>query len=238
MISILPKGFIREKPEIIPVTKSILTKAYRYAEINRIRGKILNDLREKNHNAIMVTSPHDGAGNTFFVSAFGYNVASFIKVKVLLMDLNMRRPELHFPFDLKRNEGFTEVVNGEKSWREVIKDTDNSKLKIMTAGRLDMNMYMSLDHGFLDSLILGIKKDFDLILIDTSPVLARNRNNVDPVLLSRLCDMTLMVAQDKKTGRYRLKKAASSITNGGGRVDGIIYNQQYSKLFFAQKEKR
>lgn len=75
-----------------------------------------------------------------------------------------------------------------------------------------------------------MKKDFDLILLDTSPILSQNRNNVDPALLSIVCDKVLIEIQGKKTTKNQLDEAFTAITQGGGKVDGIIYNQQFGSL--------
>ena len=70
-------------------------------------------------------------------------------------------------------------------------------------------------------------KHFDLILFDTSPVLVQNRNNVDPALLSLVCDMVIIVVQDKKTTKTELENAVGALPQGRGKVSGIVYNHRF-----------
>jgi tyrosine-protein kinase Etk/Wzc len=218
-------GKEKHQPVSISISKGMM--GYNYAEIHRIRESIVTALQEKNKKTVLITSPHDDAGNTFLISLLGFNIASFSNLRVLLVDLNMRRSELHLPFGLKMEKGFTEVASGLLNWKETIKDTKLLGLKIMTAGQTNGDLYRFLNHTLLDGMIQKMKEDFDLILFDTSPVLAWNRNNVDPVLLSVICDMVIIVVQDKKTPKNELRDAIVAITQGGGTIKGIIYNRQF-----------
>ncbi len=219
----------KKQAEKSSLTRAIVTRGSNYAELHRMRERIVSTLKEQNHSTILVTSPHDDAGNTFLISLLGYNAASFSALNVLLIDMNMRRPQLHLPFGLELDTGFAEVATGSINWRSAIKSTNLPKLKIITAGNPNPDLYRFLNRAFLDNLMHQIKQDFDLIMIDTSPVLNQNRNNVDPVLLSLICDMVLIIVQDKKTSKSKLENAVSVIAQGGGIIHGIIYNLQFHK---------
>lgn len=207
--------------------KSSTRKKFRYAEVHRLREKITNELQEKNQKTLVITSPHDGTGNTFLVTVLALNAASFSDMKVLIVDTNMRFQQLHNAFDLDQNMGFTDVIRGILPWEEVIKDTDFDQLKVMTAGEFDFELARHLNRPNIESLINKLKEKFDFILFDTSPVLSQNRNNVDPSLLSIVCDKILVGIQGKKTTKAELDETFTAITKGGGRVDGIVYNKQF-----------
>ena len=96
--------------------RALVAAAYRYSEVSRIREKIVDELRSRNLHTVMVASPEDGTGNTAVVSVIGYSSAFFTGMKVLLLDLNMRRPELHVPFGFSQANGFSEVIKGILSW--------------------------------------------------------------------------------------------------------------------------
>ncbi len=204
-----------------------LRKGYVYSEINRIRESIVTALEKENSKTVAFTSPHDDAGNTFLITLLGFNTAYFTNMKTLLVDLNMRRPQLHLPFKLKQEKGFTEVAAGALHWRDAIKDTGLSELKMLTAGKKDNELYLVLTPGLLEDMIKEMRDDFDLVFFDTSPILNQNRNNVDPVFLSMTCDMVLMLVQDKVTNIEQLNDSVEAITKEGGTVDGIIYNHQF-----------
>ena len=198
-----------------------------YSEVNRIRENIVNVLEKTNDKTVVFVTPHDDAGNTFLISLLGFNIAYFTKMKTLLVDLNMRRPQLHIPFGLEREQGFTEVVSGSLSWQGAVKDTGFSELKVITAGGWDNELYLKISPDFMENMLREMKAAYDLILIDSSPVLNKNRNNVDPVFLSFTCDMVVMVVQDKRTTSDQMTESVETITRDGGKIDGIVYNRQF-----------
>jgi Mrp family chromosome partitioning ATPase len=198
-----------------------------YSEINRIRENIVNELEKTNEKTLVFITPHDDAGNTFLISLLGFNIAYFTKMKTLLVDLNMRRPQLHIPFELERERGFTEVVSGSLSWQDAVKDTGFSELKVITAGSWDNELYLKMTPDFMENMFKEMKAEYDLILMDSSPVLNKNRNNVDPVFLSFTCDMVVMVVQDKRTTSEQITESVEAITRDGGKIDGIVYNRQF-----------
>lgn len=204
-----------------------LSKAYRYAEINRIRENVVKALQENKQKTVLITSPHDDAGNTFLVSVLGFNAAYFTNMSVLLIDLNMRRPFLHKAFGLTLAKGFNEVAMDLMDWRDAIKDTGLAELKVMTAGESSRELSFFLNRAFIKNMLEDIRNEFELIIIDTSPVLISNINNVDPVYLSTVCDMVILVVQDKMTSKTMLTDAVDTIRDGGGDVNAIVYNRQF-----------
>lgn len=204
-----------------------LRSAYVYSEINRIREKIVDFLEKEKKQTVVFTAPHDDAGLTFLITLIGFNAAYFTSLKILLVDLNMRRPQLHVPFGLKREGGFTEIAAGSLKWEEAVKDTGLAELKMITAGRRDNELHLTLTPVLVENMIHEMKEDFDLILFDSSPLLNQNKNNVDPVFLSLVCETVVMVVQDKITTREQLTNAVAAVKDEGGRMDGIVYNHQF-----------
>jgi capsular exopolysaccharide synthesis family protein len=205
----------------------LVNKTFDYAEIHRIREGIVGELQKENLKTVMVAGPHDDAGITFLVSVLGYNIARFSAMRVLLVDLNMRRPQLHLSFGLDIGKGFSAVASGLLPWRDALRDTTLKGLQIMTAGRVDTDLSPFLTRSLLDTLIREMKEEFDLILFDTSPLLVQNRSNVDPALLSLVCDMVVLVVQDKRTTKSELQNAIAAIPQGGRKIRGIVYNHQF-----------
>lgn len=210
-----------------PSTAARLSKAYRYAEINRLRENVVKLLQQNNKKTVVFVGPHDGAGNTFLVSVLGFNAAYFTNMSILLIDLNMRRPFLHKVFGLRREHGFSEIARSELNWHDAIKDTGIAELKVMTAGRPDPELSFFLNRAFVKNMIMDVRQDFEMIFIDTSPVLVSNIGNVDPVYLSSVCDVVILVVQDKITSRAVLVDAVDTIKSGGGVVSAIVYNRQF-----------
>lgn len=208
-----------------PLTPQLIKQAFNYAEIYRIREKILSALDGQVHKVVMAASPHDGTGNTFMVSVLGLNAASYTQLNLLLVDLNMRRPQLHLAFGLPLDRGFGDIAQGLIHWSDVVKETELPNLKLISAGAPVKNLAQYLNKDFLESFLSDLKSEYDMVLLDTSPVLIRNRNNVDPILLGRMSDIVIVISRNKHTSRNALANTVQAITQDGGNIIGIVYNQ-------------
>ena len=207
--------------------KDLVSKAYGYAEVNRINQQVVSTVIEKGKKVVLITSPHDDSGNTFMVSVLGYSAAYLNNLNVLLVDVNMRLPQLHLPFGLGMEKGFTDIASGSIHWKEVVKQTSLPGLKVVTAGLPDERLPFFLNRPFLRVMIKEMCENFDMIIFDTSPLLIQNKNNVDPVRLSLLCDQVFIVIQDKITKKGKLKDSVAAVIEGGGKIDGVIFNRQF-----------
>ncbi|WP_028324725.1 CpsD/CapB family tyrosine-protein kinase [Desulfatirhabdium butyrativorans] len=208
-----------------PLSAQLIKQAFNYAEIYRIREKILTTLDNQPHKAIMVASPYDNTGNTFMVSVLGMNAAAYTQLNLLLLDLNMRSPQLHVAFGRPLANGFGEIAQGAVHWSDTVKETELPNLKLITAGSPVRDMARFLNKEFLESLLMEVKNEFDMVLLDTSPVMVRNRNNVDPILLGRMSDLVLVMTRNKHTSRSALMNTVQAIAQDGGNIVGIVYNQ-------------
>ncbi len=210
-----------------PTSDDWWPKAFDYVEVHRLKEKLLADMQVNDQNTLMVTSPHDGAGCTFLAFMLGFSAASFSQIRVLLVDLNMRNPGLHRPFDLSLENGFTEVSAGSIDWKDAIKNTSFGGLKLLSAGSQDIQLSFALKHSKTREMLAEMKAEYDLIIFDTSPVLAHNRQNVDPAFIGLISDVVIVVIQDKITHKSELVATVDTIKNNGGNIQGIVYNQQF-----------
>ena len=210
-----------------PTSNDWWPKAFDYVEVHRLKEKLLAEMQKDNQNIVMVTSPHDHSGCTFLAFMLGFSAASFSEIRVLLADLNMRKPELHLPFGLQLENGFTEVSSGSLYWKDAIKNTSFGSLKILTAGSQDIQLSFALKHSKTREMLVEMKDEYDLIIFDTSPVLVHNRQNIDPAFLGLISDIVIVVVQDKITKKSELVATVDTIKNSGGKIHGIVYNQQF-----------
>ncbi|MDM8541775.1 CpsD/CapB family tyrosine-protein kinase [Desulfococcaceae bacterium HSG9] len=210
-----------------PTSNDWWPKAFDYVEVHRLKEKLLAEMQKDNQNIVMVTSPHDHSGCTFLAFMLGFSAASFSEIRVLLADLNMRNPELHRPFGLQLENGFTEVSSGSLYWKDAIKNTSFGSLKILTAGSQDIQLSFALKHSKTREMLVEMKDEYDLIIFDTSPVLVHNRQNIDPAFLGLISDIVIVVVQDKITKKSELVATVDTIKNSGGKIHGIVYNQQF-----------
>lgn len=203
----------------------ILEKACRYAELTQIRQQVLASLLETNGKSLLIASPCDNTGSSFLAAALAHSTASSCQKHVLLIDCNMRRAGLHKFFSLSQSHGFTDLVHDNLAWRTVVKETGISGLDIITAGDPVNNFseYLRFDH--IQNMMQGARNAYDIIIIDTSPILTPNRNNVDIVSLTAVTDYFLLSTKIGGTTKDQLQETQDIIEAGKGKIDGIVVNE-------------
>jgi Mrp family chromosome partitioning ATPase len=190
---------------------------------------------------IVVTSAAPGEGKT--VTAANLAVAfAHDGFRVLLIDCDVRRPRLHGLFRLPRSPGLMELLtpndggpNGTQSLTfdpesghtmsglpigEVVRATNIRGLSLLTCGALPTNASNLLSGLRMRALLRELGKTFDLIILDTPPVLA----TADAGILAGLADGVLLVVRAGKTDRNAAQRAHQQLSQVGARIVGAVLN--------------
>ena len=151
---------------------------------------------------IMITSTISGEGKSFISANLGVSLALMGK-KVVLLEMDMRKPKLSEHFNLSRETGLSNFFIGSKDPIEVIKSVPNQpNLFVIPSGPIPPNPSELLVNGKLEELLAYLDKTFDYILIDTAPV----SPVTDAYLISPLCDATLYVIRHGVTPKMFVQK--------------------------------
>ncbi len=119
---------------------------------------------------ISVTSTISGEGKTFVAVNLGA-ILAMSKKKVIILDLDMRKPRVHLSFDSQNTEkGISTILIDKNSVHECIQKTRISNLDFINAGPTPPNPAELLLNGAFDNLLLKLKADYDVIILDTPPV--------------------------------------------------------------------
>lgn len=179
------------------------------------------EFNRKNPNANCITVVSGGAGegksttltNLAFVCAQGgYNV--------LLIDGDLRRPRLHTLFDVSNNRGLTNYLATQVPLEEVVLQTQVENLFFLPSGLLPADSAGILNSQRMADLIEDVKARFDLVLIDSPPILGVS----DASVLVNEADATLIVVQHRKLPRQMLLRVKQAVENVGGNVLGVVLN--------------
>ena len=163
------------------------------AELFRLlRTKLQFTLDYPTEKVIMVTSTEPSEGKTFVSTNLAMTL-SLIDKKVLLMGLDLRKPQLSKHFNLIGSEGITAFLSGhEADYKTLIhKVKDYPNLDVMPAGVIPPNPNELMMKERLDHLIDELKNEYDYIVLDTAPVGAVS----DSLLLNRVAHVTLYVCR-------------------------------------------
>lgn len=169
---------------------------------------------------IMVTSSQAGEGKTTTISNLAITYAQEGK-NVLLIDMDMRKPSLHLLFSQSNRQGLSTVLAGHINVQDVIQETMVSQLSLIPSGPMLGNPSDMIDSLAMRELLEQLGQQYDVILIDSPPVLAVT----DSVIISTLCDGVIMVVAAGKVKKNQLRKAKEQLDHVNARMLGIVVNR-------------
>lgn len=184
-----------------------------------IRTALLYACQEHNVRLLQFSSAEPGDGKTTSISNLAIAIAQSGK-KVLLVDADMRRPTVHEMFRVSQEAGLSDVLLGEIDWMNVIKTTPIASLSVMTAGLSPDNPAELLSTGAFETLMKQLREEYDLVLIDTPPVLAVT----DPCIVAPHTDGMVLVVRMQKNKRAAVTHTTEQLDSYGVRVLGVIAN--------------
>jgi succinoglycan biosynthesis transport protein ExoP len=190
-----------------------------------LRTAILLSSADEPLRVLLTTSPLGGDGK----STITYNLAvAFAQHgrRVLVLDADMRKPSAHTLFHTPKAPGLSEVLTGSVQFADAMIPHDSlTNLALLPSGTTPPNPAELLDSKRFDALLEEAKKQFDLIIIDSPPVLMVT----DPVILSTKTDGVIVVLRSQKTTKPVLKRAVEVLHRSYGRKLGFVVNGMDTK---------
>lgn len=178
-----------------------------------------NLLYTKDLQVIAITSSTPNEGKT--TSAF-YLAKSYIEIgkKVVLIDCDLRKGSLRKFFTTKvKTKGLSDFLSQQS--HEFIYETNEENLFVIFAGKIPPNPTELLTSSQFDVLIQTLKKEFDVIIIDTSPMSA----GIDASIVGRAADGIVMVIRNNFVKKQTSKRVKRELERNGGRVVGVVLNR-------------
>ena len=135
-----------------------------------------------------------GEGKTTLATQLAMSLARHLR-RTLLVDFDLRRPVLDGVFGLPLEPGLCDALRGKGDVGDLIRPTSAENLSLLTAGRWDRLALASLANGAAAGLFQQLRRQFDFVIIDSSPILpvADSRfvsQHADAVLLSVFRDVS------------------------------------------------
>ncbi|KZX55622.1 tyrosine protein kinase [Vibrio sp. HI00D65] len=174
---------------------------------------------EAKNNVLMISGPAPGIGKSFISTNFAA-VAAKTGQKVLIIDADMRKGYLQQSFGLKWDNGLSDVLSNKQEFAQSIKATPIENLDILTRGQVPPNPSELLMHPRFAELMEWASKEYDLVIVDTPPVLAVT----DPSIVGAFAGTTLMVARYGQNTIKEIDVARNRFEQSGIEVKGVIFN--------------
>jgi capsular exopolysaccharide synthesis family protein len=186
--------------------------------VDSIRALIAQSGREA-PRVILVTSAVEHEGKTTFAAQLAASLARSDK-RTLLLDGDLRHPNVHLALELELGRGLAELLRGELTADEAVQPTSIDGLFAVTGGVCDYAAVTALSRPELARLIRHYRDSFDHVVIDAGPVLAF----ADALLLGQQSDVAI-VASMRDTSRIPLINATiDRLRSVGVRVLGLVVN--------------
>lgn len=190
------------------------------AEAYRIlRTNIEFNRKNPEDNSITVVSGGAGEGKSTTLTNLAY-VCAQGGYTTLMIDADLRRPRLHTFFDINNSVGLTNYLTTDLMLEDVILQTPVDNLYFMPSGVLPADAAGILNSRRMSELVQDVKQRFDLVLIDSPPILGVS----DASVLASEVDLTMIVVQHRKLPRNMLMRVKQAVENVGGQVIGVVLN--------------
>jgi capsular exopolysaccharide synthesis family protein len=169
--------------------------------------------------SLVVTSALKGEGKTTVAANLAIAYASFGK-RVIVVDTDLRKPDLAGRLGLEDKPGLSDVLSGSVSLHEAFKQVPpyGNGLRLLPAGGIPPNPSALLGSLRMASLLEELMADADLVVIDTTPLLMVS--DAFP-LLNKVSGIVALARLDK-TPRDAVRRMAQIMTSAGGRVLGLV----------------
>ncbi|PCJ59157.1 MAG: hypothetical protein COA65_06910 [Rhodospirillaceae bacterium] len=179
-------------------------------------GFLLSDV-DNPPKTILVTSSLPGEGKSTIVTSLARMLARSGQ-KILVIDADLRRPRLHKALRFPIQPGLVEVLSGAVDADGAIRLDKKSGLHVLTAGKGAPNPPELLGSEHFRTLIGSLKERYDLVLIDSPPVLVVS----DARVMANVADKTIFVIRWVNTRREVASMGIRQLTSGGAKLAGAV----------------
>lgn len=184
-----------------------------------VRTSILMSRAEAPPKVIAMTSslPVEGKSSTLVNLAVAF---SQLDKKVLVIDSDLRKPRLHRIFKIRNLGGFSGYLTGKLDLNDAIQMTAVKNIWLLPSGPMPPNPSELLNSSKMKEMLETVKSIFDVILLDTPPVLA----SIDALIVSTLVDSTVLVMKAGEITQKPFTTAVEELKRANAKVSGVIFN--------------
>ncbi|QKN79920.1 polysaccharide biosynthesis tyrosine autokinase [Scandinavium goeteborgense] len=184
-----------------------------------LRTSLHFTMMDTKNKVLMISGVSLGAGKTFISSNLAAVIAQ-TKTKVLLIDADMRKGYLHQLFGLSEDDGLAEILKGTTTFEQTVVSLPDIGLDYLSRGHIPTNPAELLMGPAFKALLDTASSRYDLIIIDTPPVMAVT----DATIVGRHAETILMVARFEENTAKEVEACIRRFKQSGISVQGWILN--------------
>lgn len=171
------------------------------------------------NNILMISGPSPNVGKSFISGNFAAVFAQSGK-RVLVVDADLRRGCMHEQFKMGKNEGLSDVLSGQIELKDAIRQTKVEGLFFISRGATPPNPSELLMSSEFEVFVESIRHDYDLIIIDTPPILAVT----DAAIVGRHAGTSMMVVRFEMNQPKEIELTKTRFKQNGVEIKGAVLN--------------
>lgn len=187
--------------------------------IRGLRTSLHFAMMESRNNVLMISGASQNAGKTFVNSNLSAVIAQTGK-KVIFIDTDMRKGYTHKLFNVSNDNGLSDILSGKISIEKSIKKISSAGFDYISRGMAPPNPAELLMHKRFAELINWASENYDIVVLDTPPILAVT----DPAVIGHYAGTTLLVARFELNTVKEIEVSIKRFENTGIQVKGCILN--------------
>ena len=173
-----------------------------------------------NYKVIQFTSTLASEGKTTFISNLAYLVGQRGK-KVILVDLDLRKPKVNRVFDVPNHDGLTDYLSGKITYEKLIQRSDELGVDYIVSGEKTTAIINVLEANKLTELLKKLREEYDLVLLDTPPVIAVS----DALYIAKNADGVIFMVAQNIAKKALVKEAVQTLKRNNVNIIGTILTQ-------------
>ena len=177
---------------------------------------------------ILITSPASQEGKSTISASIAKSLTSLQK-KGIIIDADLRRPDIHMLFNLDNTTGLSTYLAGTSEFNGLIKKSQSPGLDVITAGPAMQNPSELLNSSRIRELIDVLSAAYDYIFIDSAPILGMS----DSLILSTISEGVILVVKANTTPVDALIQTNKALMNVNANTVGVILNGVDTKSGYA-----
>ncbi len=204
--------------------------------VRLLRANLLFIIDSVDKKVINMVSSISGEGKTFVTINLATSLALLDK-KVLIIELDIRKPKFGLYLDIPNDGGMTLFLSGHQTANKLIRPSGiHPNLSMINAGPVAPNPNELLAKSKLDELIKDLREQFDFIIIDTAPVGLVS----DSLMLNRIADINLYIVRADYTPKKNIVDATiiyneEKLNNMYFILNSVDFNKRYYKYGYGKQ---
>jgi protein-tyrosine kinase len=203
----------------LPKRASDSTAMERYQDL---KTNILTRHPDGSIKVILFTSTAHGDGSSTTALNFATTMARDCKLKVLLVDINLRTPCLHEVFKIGKTPGLSDILTNAGKMASSVQKVGPANLHVLTSGGDHSGPVGLFESSQFDQFVKAMREKFDYVILDAPPAPAFSEARV---MCSKV-DGVVLVVESGKTRRQVALKVKKQLEEAGGKILGIVLNKQ------------